>query len=133
MDQITMIVNEFLRWPLPESVCSDQCATVQGYPNRTGTNLLTANEARQMFEYILGAIPRADSRFEVAATNAAYKRAERAERQLAERDAELAAIKGHASAMHKVLSWLDATGGKGLREHEVMREVLDAYRTAYKE
>jgi hypothetical protein len=82
MDQITMIVNEFLRWPLPDSVSSDQCATVQGYPHRTGTNLLTANEARQMFEYILGAIPRAESRFEVAATNAHRARSEKAEREL---------------------------------------------------
>ena len=83
---------------------------------------------------------------------AEHARAERAEQQLAERDAELAAykaenatklaeikrlldelgkLKGHARAMHKVLSWLDATGGKGLREHAVMGEVLDAYRAAY--
>jgi len=48
------LVNAFLAWPLPDSVCSDQCATEKGYPNRSGTNLLTAIEARQMFEYLLG-------------------------------------------------------------------------------
>lgn len=48
------MVDRFLRWPLPDSVCSDPCATKKGYPNRTGTSLLTANEARQMLEYLLG-------------------------------------------------------------------------------
>lgn len=28
------MVDRFLNWPLPESVCSDPCATQQGYPNR---------------------------------------------------------------------------------------------------
>jgi hypothetical protein len=47
------LVDRFLTWPLPESVCSDQCATMRGYPHRSGTNLLTADEARQMIEYLL--------------------------------------------------------------------------------
>lgn len=46
------LVDRFLAWPLPDSVCSDQCATTKGYPHRTGTNLLTADEARQMIEYL---------------------------------------------------------------------------------
>lgn len=41
---VQALVNEFLRWPLPDSVCADGCATKQG-PGRVGTNLLTAVEA----------------------------------------------------------------------------------------
>ena len=54
------MVNRFLRWPLPDSVCSDECVTRTGgewtpeYPQRTGTNLLTADEARKMLEHVLG-------------------------------------------------------------------------------
>ena len=54
------MVNRFLIWPLPESVCSDECVTRTGgewtpeYPKRTGTNLLTADEARQMLDWVLG-------------------------------------------------------------------------------
>lgn len=46
------MAESFLRWPLPESVCADLCATKQG-PGRVGTNLLSLIEARQMFEYVL--------------------------------------------------------------------------------
>lgn len=35
----------FCATPLPDSVCSDRCASMQGYPHRTGTNLLTVAEA----------------------------------------------------------------------------------------
>ena len=52
-DQISTLVDAFLRWPLPESVCSDLCACGRGQLNRIGTNLLTATEARQMFEFVL--------------------------------------------------------------------------------
>jgi hypothetical protein len=51
--RLSLMVERFLNWPLPGSVCSDQCATKQDYPNRIGTNLLTADEARQMLEYVL--------------------------------------------------------------------------------
>jgi hypothetical protein len=48
------MVDAFLTWPLPKSVCSDGCVTTRNYPGeRSGTNLLTADEARQMFEHIL--------------------------------------------------------------------------------
>ena len=47
------LVDRFLSWPLPTSVCSDQCVCVPNYPNRVGTNLLTADEAKQMIEYLL--------------------------------------------------------------------------------
>ncbi len=46
------MVDDFLRWPLPDSVCADGCATKQG-PGRVGTNLLTAVEAKQMFEAVV--------------------------------------------------------------------------------
>lgn len=48
------MVDRFLSWPLPKSVCSDLCVTSQEYPHpRCGTNLLTAVEARQMLEHVL--------------------------------------------------------------------------------
>ncbi len=47
------MVERFLRWPLPVTVCSDTCASDPTYPHRTGTNLLTADEARQMFRFAM--------------------------------------------------------------------------------
>lgn len=47
------MIERFLTWPLPESVCADLCATQRGRPHRTGTNLLSADEARQMLEHVL--------------------------------------------------------------------------------
>lgn len=48
------LVDRFLAWPLPKSVCSDTCVTDPSYPHpRTGTNLLTAAEAEQMLQYVL--------------------------------------------------------------------------------
>jgi hypothetical protein len=47
------LVNRFLAWQLPTTVCSDTCVTMPNYPHqRSGTNLLTANEAKQMIEYL---------------------------------------------------------------------------------
>jgi len=54
-DHIDELVNRFLAWKLPQTVCADLCATDNKYPHsRSGTNLLTAIEARQMLEYVLG-------------------------------------------------------------------------------
>ena len=59
------MVDRFLAWPLPDSVCSDTCVTVkdygvaQGWPKRSGTSLLTANEARQMLDHVLSTAPSA--------------------------------------------------------------------------
>lgn len=53
-DRIDELVNRFLSWPLPDSVCSDGVATMRGHPHRIGTNLLTADEARAMLEHVLG-------------------------------------------------------------------------------
>jgi hypothetical protein len=51
---IAKCVDRFLGWPLPKSVCADFCATDSNYPHqRSGTNLLNADEARAMLEYVL--------------------------------------------------------------------------------
>lgn len=47
------MVDRFLSWPLPESVCSDLCVTKSGEADRIGTQLLTADEARAMLEHVL--------------------------------------------------------------------------------
>lgn len=46
------IVNAFLRWPLPESVSADGCATRPG-KGRTGTNLLTCPETLAMVQEVV--------------------------------------------------------------------------------
>lgn len=52
-DVLNTLVDRFLMWPLPKSVRSDQCVTMD-YPfPRSGTNLLTADEAKQMIDYLL--------------------------------------------------------------------------------
>lgn len=54
---ISALVDRFLRWPLPQSVSSDGCVTDRRYPHpRSGTNLLTADETRQMLEYVLNGV-----------------------------------------------------------------------------
>ena len=53
------MVQRFLSWPLPASVRADLVAAV-GPPHsfqRTGTNLLTATEARAMLEHVLAGSP----------------------------------------------------------------------------
>lgn len=47
---IEALVSRFLAWPLPTSVRPDG---IDGDPHRSGTNLLTADEARQMLKYLL--------------------------------------------------------------------------------
>jgi len=46
------MVNRFLNWLLPSSVRPDPCVMDQD-SRRIGTNLLTADEARQMLRYVL--------------------------------------------------------------------------------
>lgn len=53
MTELSFLVDRFLSWPLPESVCCDPCAVMHGWKGRIGTNLLTADEAKQMLEYVL--------------------------------------------------------------------------------
>lgn len=48
------MADKFLCWPLPKSVHSDLCVTDNSYPfPRMGTNLLTADEAKLMVDYLL--------------------------------------------------------------------------------
>lgn len=48
------MVSRFLSWSLPTEVCADPCASMSGYPHhRSGTNLLTAPQARVMLEHVL--------------------------------------------------------------------------------
>jgi hypothetical protein len=49
---IQTLAERFCSTPLPESVCADLCATKQG-PGRSGTNLLTIEEAKEVLERIL--------------------------------------------------------------------------------
>lgn len=50
---VSILTDRFLAWPLPKSVRSDMCVTCDyAYP-RSGTNLLSGDEARQMVEYLL--------------------------------------------------------------------------------
>jgi hypothetical protein len=47
------LVERFLSWPLPETVAADRCTTDPSYASpRGGTNLLTAEEARQMIAHL---------------------------------------------------------------------------------
>lgn len=50
---LNQLAERFISWPLPESVCADLCTTKAGYTGRTGTNLLTFDEAKQMLAYVL--------------------------------------------------------------------------------
>lgn len=51
MSKIDQLVNRFLAWPVPADVHPDG---TPGKPGRTGTNLLTASQAKQMLEHVLG-------------------------------------------------------------------------------
>jgi hypothetical protein len=53
---IDQLVERFLSWPLPRTVCADTCTVTPDHNNvwhRSGTNLLTQAEAKQMLEYLL--------------------------------------------------------------------------------
>ena len=53
-EDIKTMVDRFLAWRLPRTVCSDLCVTDANYQHpRFGTDLLTASEARQMIEHVL--------------------------------------------------------------------------------
>lgn len=54
---IDSMVSRFLAWPLPANVCADLCATMPGEPYRSGTNLLSGEQAKVMLEYVLAAAP----------------------------------------------------------------------------
>ena len=48
------LAERFCAAPLPASVCADPCATEPNYPYpRTGTNLLTVEEAKTVLAFVL--------------------------------------------------------------------------------
>jgi hypothetical protein len=54
LHDIEWLVDGFLSWPLPASVCAYPCATDNSYAfPRSGTKLLTAVEAEQMLRHVL--------------------------------------------------------------------------------
>jgi len=55
------LVDRFLSWQLPESVCADPICARPGNANehRTGTNLMTHREAEQMLAHVLDGQSRA--------------------------------------------------------------------------
>lgn len=50
---VDAMVGAFLRWPLPDTVCPDPCASIPGYKDRVGTNLMTAVEAKKMIQDVV--------------------------------------------------------------------------------
>lgn len=52
---LSEMVDRFLAWPLPSNVCADLCATKPNTEHRTGTNLLDAEQAKQMLLHVLKA------------------------------------------------------------------------------
>jgi hypothetical protein len=51
--ELQRLAERFCAAPLPASVCADMCATKSGQEVRYGTNLLTAEEAREVLRYVL--------------------------------------------------------------------------------
>lgn len=55
--KVNEMADRLMGWALPASVCADTCTTDSNYPHqRSGTNLLTVDEARLMFEYVLAGV-----------------------------------------------------------------------------
>ncbi len=51
---VDALVDRFLAWPVPTSCCPDNLdADGRMRPGGSGTNLLSAAEAKQMFEFVL--------------------------------------------------------------------------------
>jgi hypothetical protein len=97
-------VDRFLCWPLPESVCSDTCASKPGYPHRSGTTLLTADEARQMFTHV--AMPMFD--------------------KIAALEALLEKWKENCSLIHKSSNFVCDATNKLLDENTKLKRVVEA-------
>ena len=53
MPDAEVLAYLFIGCPLPKTVRADQCALDPEYPHRFGTNLMTFDEAKSMFEEIL--------------------------------------------------------------------------------
>ena len=69
------MVNRFLTWPVPADVYPDG---TPGKPGRTGTNLLTAAQARYMLDHVLaGELTTLPPGFEDEAYKAAHEESNR--------------------------------------------------------
>ena len=109
VEDVAGLVNKFLSWPLPQSVCSDSCVTNSSYGySRIGTNLLNATEAEIMIRHLFSghlleiATLRAHlekckeqrNRITTAMHNEDFRELDRnAKTQIANFDAELEALK----------------------------------------
>jgi hypothetical protein len=51
--ELYRLAERFCAAPLPESVCADFCATKSGQAGRSGTNLLTIDEAKEVLRFVL--------------------------------------------------------------------------------
>lgn len=54
------LAERFCATPLPEGVRADPCACNSHHPNRSGTNLLTVREAKEMLGAVLAPIARVE-------------------------------------------------------------------------
>lgn len=143
----TELAEAFMSAPLPDSVCSDACATIRGYRYRTGTNLLTFDEARQVFDYIMTKRTVACAN-EIAGSETSETEREIVEKHMAplnrvkELEAELAASKSNAgiyeedfrglckavgidtSDVETIDSWADRAEGIVRKQEEALRAIL---------
>lgn len=52
LPDLEILANRFLAWPIPRSVRSDLCMTMDCEYPRSGTCIMGPTEARQMLEYL---------------------------------------------------------------------------------
>ena len=90
-ETVNEMADLFCRWPLPYSVCADRCATEQS-TGRTGTNLLSYIEAREMIRAVVG--PYLGERVHAldVENSGQAEMIERLQRELAEARAEVARL-----------------------------------------
>jgi hypothetical protein len=57
-ERLERMADLIMRWPVPKSVCSDACMSMQDYAHpRFGTSMLTHGEALQLLEYLFANTP----------------------------------------------------------------------------
>lgn len=65
---LNALAERFCVCPLPQTVCADLCANDRGYQfQRTGTNLLSVAEAKEVLRFILSGFPLHDGEQRLAA------------------------------------------------------------------
>jgi hypothetical protein len=87
------LAERFCATPLPESVCVDPCASIQGYSGRTGTNLLSVIEAKAVLGVILDDTIR-DAEVEIEMANSEREDEQKASARLREDLNEIYALRG---------------------------------------